>query len=482
MDRRCWTCVIGVMLLAAFARLWGLGTQSLWMDEAFSYLFGTLPLGMAWEAMIVDAVHPPLYYLLLRPWLALVGESELVLRFPSAVVGVLTVAILYRAEQCWLDRGTAGWAPLLLALNPFHIWYSQEARMYALLGLLSLVVLVAFWRALGSQRASAWGILIGASALAYLTHYFSLYLPMVEFAFLLATFRRHHRALARWTVAQALAVLPLATWLTVLYTTGGGTFGIGWISRSRPSDLLRTLWSFGMAYDGRVTPLVVSGLLVWSGLLALGMWRGRTSQETRMLLILALVLPPLGTFLLSLRRPTYVDRFFIGSLSIFLLLTAAGLACLPRWTRWAAGLALVVLGLWGTLRFHNDPLFAKEDWRGAAAHIEAREMAGDVLALRQFQYVVPFRYYYRGALEPVAVTLNRQTMPLEDIAAGHRRMWLLLRARRSDPHHLGWSEPFDLERDEVDSAVRTWIASHRPVGVGAFPGTAVMLFSLQASP
>ena len=144
MDRRCWTCAIGVMLLATFARLWGLGTQSLWMDEAFSYLFGTLPLGMAWETMIVDAVHPPLYYLLLRPWLALVGESELVLRFPSAVVGVLTVAILYRAERCWLDRRTAGWAPLLLALNPFHIWYSQEARMYALLGLLSLVVLVAF--------------------------------------------------------------------------------------------------------------------------------------------------------------------------------------------------------------------------------------------------------------------------------------------------------------------------------------------------
>ena len=482
MDRRRWTCVIGVMLLAAFARLWGLGTQSLWMDEAFSHLFGTLPLDMAWETMVVDAVHPPLYYLFLRPWLALVGESEFVLRFPSAVAGVLTVAVLYRAERCWLDRRTAGWAPVLLALNPFHIWYSQEARMYALLGLLSLVVLVAFWRALESRRSPAWGILIGVSALAYLTHYFSLYLPVVEFAFLLATFRRHHRALVRWTVAQALAVLPLAAWLTVLYTTGGGTFGIGWISRPQPSDLLRTLWSFGMAYDGRVTPLVVAGLLGWSGLLTLGVWRGRTSQETRMLLILALALPPLGTFLFSLRRPTYVDRFFIGCLPAFLLLTAAGMACLPRWTRRAAGLALVVLGLWGTVRFHSDPLFAKEDWRGAAAHIEAREMAGDALALRQFQYVVPFRYYYRGALEPVAVTLNRQTKPLEDISAGHRRVWLLLRARHSDPHHLGWSEPCDLERDEVDSALRTWIASHRSVGVRVFPGAVLMLFSLQASP
>ena len=469
-------------MLAAFTRLWGLGTQSLWMDEAFSHLFATLPLGMAWETMIVDAVHPPLYYLLLRPWLAISGESELALRFPSAVAGVLTVAILYRAERHWLDRRKGGWAPLILALNPFHIWYSQEARMYALLGLLSLLVLVAFRQALESRRRQDWGILIGASALAYFTHYFSLYLPLVEFVFLLATFRRQHRALAQWTVVQALAVLPLAIWLAVLYSTGGGTFGIGWISRPRPSDLLRTVWSLGMAYDGRVTSLVVAGLLVWSGLLALGLWRGRASKEARTLLILALALPPVGTFVLSLRRPTYVDRFFIGSLPAFLLLAAAGLACLPRWTRWAAGLALVVLGLWGTARFHNDPLFTKEDWRGAAAYIEAREMAGDVLVLRQFQYVVPFRYYYRGALEPVVVTLNRQTMSLEDIAADHKRMWLLLRARHSDPHHLGWSEPFDLERDEADLAVRTWITSHRPVEMEAFPGTVVMLVSLQASP
>jgi mannosyltransferase len=466
------------MLLAAFTRLWGLGAQSLWMDEAFSHLFATLPPGMAWETMAVDAVHPPLYYLLLRPWLALGGGSELALRFPSAVAGVLTVAILYRAERHWLGRRTAGWAPLLLALNPYHVWYSQEARMYALLGLLALVVLVVFWRALGSRRTRAWGVLVGVSALAYLTHYFALYLPLVEFAFLLATFRRHHRALARWTVAQALAVLPLATWLAALYSTGGGTFGIGWIPKPRPSDLLRTLWSFGMAYDGRVTPLVVAGLVAWGGLLALGVWRGCASKEARTLLILALALPLLGTFLLSLRRPTYVDRFFVGCLPAFLLLAAAGLACLPWWTRWAVGLVLVVLGLWGTARFHNDPLFIKEDWHGAAAYVEAQEMAGDVLALRQFQYVVPFCHYYRGALEPAAVTLNRRTTPLQEIAAGHERLWLIRRACHDDLHHLAWSEPLVLKRDETEPVVQAWLVEHHPRQAVAFPGLHVVLFDV----
>ena len=473
---------MGILLLATLVRLGGLGMQSLWMDEAFSHLFATLPLDTAWQAMIVDAVHPPLYYLLLRPWLALAGGSEFALRFPSALAGILTVALVLRAERDWLNRRVARWGALLLALNPFHVWYCQEARMYAPLGLLTLAVLMVFWRALRGRRPRAWGLLVGVSALAYLTHYFALYLPLVEFAFLLATFRRHHRVLVRWTVVQGLAVLPLAAWLTALYSAGGGTFGIGWIPGPQPADLLKTLWSFGMAYDGRVTPWVVAGLLVWGGLLVLGAWHRRASKEARGLWSLALALPPLSTFLLSLRRPTYVDRFLIGSLPTFLLLVAAGLARTPRRARWTVGLALASLGLWGVVRFHTDPLFVKEDWRGAAAYVEAHEVTGDGLALRHFQYVVPLRYYYWGALEPVAVTLNRQTTPLEEIIAGHERLWLIFRAPHDDPHHLGWSGPFSLERGEAEQVVRDWIAAHPPAETMTLPGVVVMRFDLGGSP
>jgi mannosyltransferase len=476
------TLQAGILLLATLVRLWGLGTQSLWLDEAFSYLFATLPPDTAWQAVIADAVHPPLYYVMLRPWLELVGHSEFALRFPSVLTGVLAVALMLRAGWTWMDRRIAGWGALLMALNPFHVWYSQEGRMYALLALLSLAGMMAFFRALDSRRPLVWGCLIVVSGLAYLTHYFALYLPLVEFAFLLATFDRHHRMLARWTVAQALAVLPLAAWLAALYSIGGDTFGIGWVPRPQLADLPRTLWSFGMAYDGRVTPLVVAGLLIWVGLSALGTWDGRSRRGERALLGLALALPPLMTFLLSFRRPTYVDRFFIGSLSAFLLLAAAGLARVPRSVGWTVGLALAGLSLWGVTRFRADPLFVKEDWRGAAAYIEAREAAGDTLALRHFQHVVPFRYYYRGSLEPAAVTRNQQTTPLADIAAGHERLWLVFRGRHDDPHHLAWSALFALERDEADPVVRDWVADHPPAQMVAFSGLTVMRFGLGGDP
>jgi mannosyltransferase len=468
---------LGVLLLTALVRVWGLGLQPLWMDEAFSHLFATLPLDLAWQAMIVDAVHPPLYYLLLRPWLTLAGDSEFALRFPSALAGVLTVALLLRVGRDWLGERAAGWAAFLLALNPLHVWYSQEARMYALLGFLSLAVLAAFWRVLRRRRRGDWAILGVLSALAYVTHYFALYLPLIEFVFLLTTFRRYHQTLVCWAAVQALAVLPLAGWLAALYTIAGGTFGIGWIPAPRLADPLLTLWSFGMAYDGRLTLWVVAGLVVWCGLLVLGMWRGSVAKDSRLFLLLALALPPLATLFLSLRRPTYVDRFFIGSLPAFVALATVGMARLPRPAYCVVGLALAGLGVWGVARFHLDPVFAKEDWRAAARHVEAREQVGDVLALRHFQYVVPFRYYYRGTLEPQAVTLNQVTTPPEELVAGHGRLWLVFRARHGDPHHLAWSKPFVLERDEGEPSVRTWLAAHSPDEEIVFPGLVVLILS-----
>jgi len=472
---------IVVLWLATLLRLWGLGAQSLWLDEAFSHLFARLPLDVAWQAMTVDAVHPPLYYFLLRPWLALAGESEFALRFPSAMAGVLTVALALRIGRAWFSARVGLWSAILLAVNPFHVWYSQEARMYSLLGLLSLATLVAFARALHTHRMYVWFALIAISAVAYVIHYFALFLPLIEFVFLLATFRQNYQILMRWARAQVIAALPTALWLIWLYSTAGGTFGIGWIPQPHAEDLLRTLWSFGMAYDGRANWLVVIVVLIWYGLLAMGVLRGRGEGEARALLALALALPLLTTFLLSLRRPTYVDRFFIGGLPAFLLLATAGLERLPRLGRWIVILILLSVGLWGVARFRLDAVFAKEGWREAATWIQAREQPGDALTLRQFQHVVPMRYYYRGALELKAVTLNEHTTPMEELAAGHTRLWLIARARHHDAHHLAWSEPYHPERDELEPAVSAWLAEHCAHETVAFPGLMVMSFDL-ASP
>lgn len=471
-----WVVGVALLWLAMATRVLNLGWQSLSQDEPFSHLFATLPFHILWKAMIVDAVHPPLYYLLLRPWVMLTGESEYALRFFSALIGVLTVALVLRVGPGWIGRGGARWSALLLAVNPFHVWYSQEARMYVLLGALGLATMAAFWQTLHRGRDDDWWLLGVCSALAYLTHYFALYLPLIEFVFILINLRRYHHRLVRWTLTQFLAALPLAGWLVALFVVGGDTFGIGWIRPSRLDDLLRTFWSFGMAYDGRFTWLVGVALVAWGVLIAIGLLRGGGQPRLAGFLGLWMVLPVLVTFLLSFRRPTYVDRFFITGLFPFLLLAGAGLARMPQWWRWGLGIGLTVLGAWGVGRFYADPLYAKADWRSLAAWVQSQERPGDGLMLCEYYYTLPFRYYYQGSLDIQSFAVNQQITPMDELVRGRQRMWLIVVRRKQDAHHLALSEPFDLEQDVSEPALYAWITAHPPDEIVDFPGLVVMRF------
>jgi hypothetical protein len=129
------------------------------------------------------------------------------------------------------------------------------------------------------------------------------------------------------------------------------------------------------------------------------------------------------------------------------------------------------------VRLHTDPVFAREGWREAVAYVKERATAKDVVALRRPEYVVPLGYYW-GEAEVVLVTQGAHTRSLEEIAAGHARMWLVLRGYRDDIHHLAWSEPFDLARDEAHPAVWSWISERSPQVV-SFPGVSVMVFDLE---
>jgi uncharacterized membrane protein len=146
----------GVVALAVVARLYGIASESLWLDETTSLMLARMDLAALTRWTSLD-LHPPLYYVLLHYWVALwdsllgstLAESELVLRGLSALAGVLNVLVLYALGRLLFGRGMGLLAALLLALSPYHIYYSQEVRMYAWLALwVSLSVLLALlaWR------------------------------------------------------------------------------------------------------------------------------------------------------------------------------------------------------------------------------------------------------------------------------------------------------------------------------------------------
>src|SRR5512137_893858 len=121
--------VVIIVLVALALRIVMLGAKSLWLDEVFSVTQASQS-GAAIAADQYEA-HPPSYYLFLHEWLG-VDQSEFWARLPSALLGTLTVLVIYRLGRLRSERiGLI--AAGLLAIDPMHIWYSQEARMYAAL-------------------------------------------------------------------------------------------------------------------------------------------------------------------------------------------------------------------------------------------------------------------------------------------------------------------------------------------------------------
>ena len=159
-----------ILILAASLRFTGLVKRDLWYDEAFT--------GVAVKekftdmiSMIINDVHPPLYYVFLKWFSFFFNYSVFGLRLFSAVFGLGAVWGIYILTREFFDRRAALMASFLVAISPFAIQYSQEARMYSMLACLILLGAYFFVKGLKTKKTKYfifWGILTG---LSMLTHY-----------------------------------------------------------------------------------------------------------------------------------------------------------------------------------------------------------------------------------------------------------------------------------------------------------------------
>src|SRR5437016_7738849 len=158
--------VLAIVLLAALLRFHEIGRQSLWNDEGNTLRLVERSIPLLLENASHD-IHPPGYYLALKVWWSLTGESEFALRAFSALAGVLTVACVYALGRALSAPGAGALSALLVAVNAFSVYYGQEARMYALLALFAAASMLVFvrWTARPAWRIALALALINAAGL-----------------------------------------------------------------------------------------------------------------------------------------------------------------------------------------------------------------------------------------------------------------------------------------------------------------------------
>lgn len=406
------------LLLAFGLRMVRLQTRPLWYDEAFAVLYASLSPGRIIYGTVTPVagagaadVHPVLYYFLLHGWMRLAGRSPLAARFLSVLLGMLTVALLWRLAAWCFDRRTGLAAGLLAAVNPFHVAYSQEARMYALLGLAAVMATWALLRALdgaeeqrsgraGERKSDtryAWWIFYAVSAaLTVYAHNLGAFV-LLALNLLVVTRRRWWHRLPALALADLGALVLFSPWLIAVLPGQVGFVGRGyWLAPPGADELVRAVMLPVLTfYEEAPFWLLGGGLptgLLLLALLVLRVWRTRAPVGR----FLFLWWVPVGLlWLVSQWRPVYLERALLPS-ALFCLVAAGWLLArggLPRPLN--LGLATMLLAsavgaLWGHYAYAGFP---RPPFREAVAYLRARVEPGDAVVHTNKLTYFPVCYY-----------------------------------------------------------------------------------------
>ncbi len=465
--------VAAITIAGAILRVFQLGTQSLWLDELFSVAAARGDWTIVVSATAAGDTNPPLYNLLLHAAMQL-GDSEVMVRLPSCILSILSIPLMYMLALDLFGKRTAWLAALAIAVNPFHVLFAQEARMYALLGFLTLSAALFFHRAWFNGGYWNWGLFILAGTLELYTHSLAfLYLVALD-VFALAE-RKHWRERWRPLVAAHFVLFILfIPWVGVQLQQAlrvqAGFWG------SIPSPVVFLTVPYLLLNSGTMPPVLVGvtlfanlALLVLSLVAATRRIRSGQDDVAGLYLALALLFVPLvGLYTISLFRPIFVERTLLPSSFGLVLLLAWALAYRrPRALNLGLG-AAVFIGMTAALaNYYFNPVVQKPPFREAANAVAAQLRPGDVVvhtsdsSALAFDYYVPElqSFFLAGDPDYVAETTRGRTgrvaglTPTEwdSVASQHTRVWLVVAL----DHNVEYQRARVYEADAAFDRVKT---------------------------
>lgn len=419
-----------LLIVAALLRVHDLDRTSLWYDEAVSWSQSSGSFGALLRSVAGDN-YPPLHNVLLWASMPVLGDSETALRLPSAVLGVAAVLLMYPIGMMLAGRPAGLLATALLAVSPFHIWYSTEARMYALLAATGLFFLLATLKVLQHPSGRWLLALVVAGALFLYSHIYALlgFAPVglvcagiVFLDFLRKKPIRGSNAF-RACLAMAGSTLLFVPWLIILANRARSVAEEGfWIAYPDLPFLKGMVFSI----SGSLTLFWLLSAMALVCLLALLPRKDKDSATTFMrqanLVCAAYALgPPLLAYLYSvLVQPILFDRYLIAAWPGLLLLAAAVAQRLHPVFAPIAVLAAAVFLSYPELRFTLTEKIRPE-WRLIVEDYKSIRQPEDRLVLYKGFAAPALAYYLR---DPEAFTAATRREDLNNAAS--RDHWLLI--------------------------------------------------------
>ncbi|MBU0692890.1 glycosyltransferase family 39 protein [bacterium] len=419
--------MLWILVLGALLRLYGLGTESLWLDEATT----ARRMGMTYGALFTDSgngTQLPLYFWISKFWCSLAGTGEFALRFPAAIFGIFGILMVYHLGRKLFTQPAGLWGAFFAAVNPYLIHFSQEARPYTLLALLAMVswyYMLHLFRDFRMKHAIGYVLSTVAvlcthplGFLILLTHLAGLFIFRTAPGYRSA--RHNLRQLSITAGVTILLYLPLVFRLISQFSLKlEGNSVASWIPEPGFLKLFSTAINYFMNPWLGVVALIIATLAA--------VFRSMSDRKAQpaVLFCLAVWVSFIAIpWLLSVTiTPMFVERYTIPFLPMLLIVlgwATAGFELLPR--RIVVTL-LLVMTVFPIFDYHTK--LDKTPWREGGQYLSGKLRGGDLLIwdpgwndqIGDYYFDVP------GGVESLYVYQDTPIQPALDKA---NRIWLII--------------------------------------------------------
>jgi hypothetical protein len=448
-----WAEPLGIVVLGALLRIYRLGTWDFVLDEGFQLGMTARPPGEIVATVVrEDPFHPPLFHLVLYLWRNL-GEGEVTLRMLSVILGTLSIWLVYRIGTQLVDRRVGLLAAFILAISPFHVYYSQEFRMYPMVFFLSLLALDALVRVIREGRPAQWLGYGTATALALYTDYgafLALAAHNVAVAFLAVLRRGPH--LGKWVLTQAVILVLYMPWIPVMvraFRPLADPARVSPVVAAAPDEPIAhsvvtvahnvafTLAAFTSAHLPMGQPVLKTILVViFGGVVLAGAWALRHRVEPLIVLgSLTLVPVVLGAYMYYILGLVF-PRTLMAATAGYYTLMAAGFLALPR--RHAGPLllaGLVAVNLYSLNILYHRTLRAPP-WSQVASYVHAEIRPGEGMVFVDGRWRWLFGLYYPEPMDEPADGYEgpRDLERVQAFVDAHQGLYVVLKEeRKHDP-------------------------------------------------
>ena len=396
--------------------------QSLWIDEATSALVTRMSLVDLFGKFLPGDFHPPFYYLLLKFWSNLFGSSEVALRSLSILFGLATIYLVYKLG--------GRIAALLMATSGLHIYYSQEARMYAMSAFLVSLAIYLFTKILhGKGRVGDWlGFSITLGLLGLTDYLPILILPVFWIYGILS--KQKVSWWKKFVVSHNILIILGVLWLPIFVKQINSGFNVvatspAWVLVLGPFSVKEILLIPVKFMVGRVgfDNKILYGMVVSAvGLLyGFSFVKSFKSFVKLKLIYLWLFVPIILALIISIKIPVLNYFRFLFVLPAFYLVAAYGIANLSKNWRKVFVVLLIGVNLATSGLYLFNKRFQREDWRGVAMALDTN---GAVVVFPTKSQQEALKYYGK----------ENRIVDVDVLGKGYKDIWLMRYAQPiSDP-------------------------------------------------